>query len=250
MVHPAIDRNIAFQQHTRIMGSIIQGVISSLNNSAVQDKMDAVDTTRGLLEQPETRPAVQKTYDAGSGEKERTAGAMINHSGVICRILPSKELVKVEPSASKKEEAQSLSVQVCEEQGCLCVFCERGHQGKDVGKVLCFCDKTKQEHKVLSHHLCASLATRGASLEREICMEDLDDAFSSASRRRCDKCGNTGAFIGCVYQGCCRWYHLSCSMKSTDVVIDLADCQLYCPKHTVPGMGYTIFFYLFFIQET
>jgi len=233
-----------FQQHNRTMGSVIQGVISCFNNKSVEEKMDAVGTSRGLLEQPEARGTGQNTHDAGSGEKERTVRAAIDHSGVICRILPSTEQVKVDQSVSNREERLSLSVQVCEEQGCLCVFCEQGHLGKEVGKVLSFCDKKKSEHVVLSHHLCASLATRGAFLQREICMEDLDDALSSASRRRCDKCGNTGAFIGCTYEGCCKWYHLSCSMRSTDVVIDIADCQLFCPKHTVPGMacGYGMYY--------
>eukprot|EP00889_Picochlorum_renovo_P007476 jgi/Picre1/34506/NNA_001974.t1 len=65
-------------------------------------------------------------------------------------------------------------------------------------------------------------------------MDGFTDAMEMASRTRCQKCGQFGAYIACDYSRCDKSYHLECCMNATDVVVDVAQCQLLCPRHTVP----------------
>lgn len=136
------------------------------------------------------------------------------------------------PPAQPVPAQPRLSVSISDSHDAVCQLCQLGHKtrhGKDVGKVLTFSTDTSS---LEIHHLCGTLALRG--VKTAFTMEELRDALDESRMRRCHACNAFGAFIRCCYDDCARWYHLGCSMNATDVVVDMAIGQLYCPKHTVP----------------
>jgi hypothetical protein len=152
---------------------------------------------------------------------------------VVCHVKTlSHPAKKVRDSPLAPQSASGcLSVKVDDVEEATCQLCHLGHktQHKDLGKVLTFSMGTSS---ITMHHLCGTLALRGDHATMN--MEDLKDALEEARMRCCRVCSEPGAFIRCCYGDCLRWYHLNCSMNATDVVVDTASGQLFCPKHTVP----------------
>lgn len=181
------------------MGSLVQGVLGNqeggLGAKAVVPQI--VPAARGLLDDKA-------------------------NAGVVCTFHTHAN------SISKK--VNGLTVSVCDDVGILCQFCNMGSRGKDLGKVLSFQSSSNDGHVLYLHHSCANFASSGTNIN----MVDLMDALDMASRRRCRICSQLGACIQCSYGGCDKWYHLNCSMNATDVVVDIPQGYLFCPKHTVP----------------
>lgn len=185
------------------MGSLLQGVLANCQEDRLFTKVDGTQDTsavRGLLDQ-------------------RVDG------GVVCTLYAGTD-----DKNEHYKTSNPISVSVNVDEGRVCQLCNVGNKGKELGKVLCFHQNSNDETALYFHHPCATLASNG----NEIVMTELVNALDVASRRRCSICFEHGAYIQCSYGDCCKCYHLQCAMNATDVVIDLAHGQLYCPKHTVP----------------
>ena len=182
------------------MGSLVKGVLPSqeggLGAKAGEQQTETV-VARGLLnDQPD--------------------------SGVVCRFYTQCD--------ETNKTGNGLNVSVCDDVELVCQFCNTRSKLKDLGRVLCFQSSPSDGRALYLHHACASFATSG----RDINLVDLVDALEMASRRRCRICSQLGACIQCSYGDCDKWYHLQCSMGATDVVVDIPQGYLFCPKHTVP----------------
>lgn len=255
------------------MGSIQRDILS-MNKT---DGLVHVQTEGkgGKLNEPE-RGVLEKGGAVGPGvggkvhtlhtamETERLHGVSVEKKesckgeGVVCTLwdmqaggdgdkteiapTPRKQHVKREGDIDKDIPSyQGLSVSLHPEDDARCQLCSLGHMKKDLGKVLCFRDKADSgERMIYSHHFCATWTTKSHGVGGYFTMECFADAMEMASRTRCQKCGQFGAYITCDYPRCDKSYHLECCMNATDVVVDVTQCQLLCPRHTVPG-EYTSF---------
>lgn len=181
------------------MGSLVQGVLAANQNDRLGTKANGtpgLNAARGL---------VQGRVDGG----------------VICTFYTDKDdMIKTR---------NSMSVSVCDDPSRSCQLCRMGNKGKELGKVLCFQNSTGGT-SIYLHHSCANFAV----CNKEFVVEDLVDALDMASRRRCGICSQLGACVQCSYGECDKWYHLHCSTNATDVVVDIPQGYLFCPKHTVP----------------
>lgn len=159
---------------------------------------------------------------------------------------PRKQQVKREADVDESlSKYHGLSVSLHPEDDARCQLCSLGHMKKDLGKVLCFRDKADSAERVIrAHHFCAMWATKSHGTGDHFTMDGFTDAMEMASRTRCQKCGQLGAYITCDYSRCDKSYHLECCMNATDVVVDVSQGQLLCPRHTVPGE------YVFFVGES
>lgn len=59
--------------------------------------------------------------------------------------------------------------------------------------------------------------------------------WARSQPRRCAACCSFGAAVACTHPGCRVAYHLPCAAEASDVVLDKATFELWCPQHAIDG---------------